>query len=92
MIHSFEHRGLEVFFTESSPRGINANHEARIRRMLDRLDAAVKATDMNLPGWRFHELKGNRAGTFSVTVSGNWRITFTFEGGHAYRVNLEDYH
>jgi proteic killer suppression protein len=47
---------------------------------------------MNLPGYRFHALKGDRAGTYAVAVSGNWRITFSFEGGDAYRVNLEDYH
>jgi len=48
--------------------------------------------DMNLPGYRLHRLKGNRADTWSVTVSGNWRVTFTFEGENAFDVDLEDYH
>jgi proteic killer suppression protein len=92
VIRSFAHRGLELFFTTSSTKGINANHEAKIRRLLDRLDAAAQAQDMNLPGYRFHALTGNRKGTYSVTVSGNWRITFAFEEGDALHVNLEDYH
>jgi len=48
--------------------------------------------DMNLPGYRFHRLKGERRQTYSVTVSGNWRLTFRFEGADALDVNLEDYH
>jgi len=47
---------------------------------------------MNLPGYRLHRLKGKRAGTWSVTVSGNWRVTFSFEGEDAFDVDLEDYH
>ena len=64
----------------------------RILRLLDRLDAAMKPEDMNLPGYRFHQLKGDRKRAFSVSVSGNWRITFRFEDGDAVDVNLEDYH
>ena len=60
--------------------------------LLDRLDAAMKPEDMNLPGYRFHRLKGDRKRAFSVSVSGNWRITFRFEDGDAVDVNLEDYH
>lgn len=47
---------------------------------------------MNLPGWGFHELKGNRKGTYAVSVSGNLRLTFRFDGSHAVDVDLEDYH
>jgi len=47
---------------------------------------------MNLPGWKLHQLKGGRKGTWAVNVSGNWRITYRFEGGDAYDVELEDYH
>jgi toxin HigB-1 len=60
--------------------------------MLDRLDAAKTPNDMNLPGYRFHPLKGARKGTYAVTVSGNWRMTFKFDGEYAFDVNLEDYH
>lgn len=56
------------------------------------LDSSADVSDMNLPGYGFHKLVGNRNDTFSVKVPGNWRITFRFEGSHAYDVNLEDYH
>lgn len=67
-------------------------HGSRIERMLDRLDAAHEAKDMDLPGFKFHTLKGDRKGEFAVSVSGNWRITFEFDGQDAVNVNLEDYH
>jgi len=92
MIRSFKHRGLERFFKRSDYRGIPARFAPRLERMLDRLDAATKPTDMNLPGYRFHPLKGDRKGYYAVSVSGNWRLTFRFEGEHATDVNLEDYH
>lgn len=92
MIRGFRHKGLERFFTKSDRSGIDSRQAARIQRLLDRLDAAVKPDDMNLPGYRFHGLKGDRAGFYAVSVSGNWRITFRFAGGDAVDVNLEDYH
>ena len=76
----------------SDYRGISAQHAARIERMLDRLDAAAKPEDMDLPGYRFHPLKGDRKGVYAVSVSGNWRLTFRFEGEDATDVDLEDYH
>ena len=92
MIDSFRHKGLERYFTASDRRSIDANQAARIRRILDRLDAAVKPEDMNLPGYDFHRLRGERKGTYAVSVSGNWRITFRFKDRDAVDVNLEDYH
>ncbi|VAX04946.1 HigB toxin protein [hydrothermal vent metagenome] len=92
MIKTFAHKGLERFFLTGSKRGITAQHAARIGRLLDRLEASVEVADMNLPGYRFHELTGKRKGTYSVTVSGNWRITFAFRQGSADNVTLEDYH
>lgn len=92
MIRGFRHKGLERFFTQSDRSGINAKQAARIQRLLDRLDAAAKPDDMNLPGYRFHPLKGDRAGFYAVSVSGNLRITFRFSDGDAVDVNLEDYH
>ncbi len=65
---------------------------SKVSRLLDRLNVAVKPEDMDLPGYRFHALKGNRNGHFSVTVTANWRLTFRFEGEDAFDVNLEDYH
>jgi len=60
--------------------------------MLDRLDASKKAEDMDLTGYKFHALKGDRKGEFAVSVTGNWRITYHFIGEDAVNVNLEDYH
>lgn len=92
MIVSFKHKGLELFFTKGSYKGVPAQHGARIERILDRLDAAREAKDMDLPGYKFHALKGDRRGEFAVSVPGNWRITFAFDGKDAVSVNLEDYH
>lgn len=92
MIRSFKHKGLAKFFKSGSPAGIQAAHEKRLRLILGRLNAAANAKDMDLPGLRLHELSGNRAGIWSVTVSGNWRVTFRFEDGDAEIVNYEDYH
>ncbi len=92
MIRTFRHKGLEAFFTKDDPRKILADRVDRITRLLDRLEGAKVPQDMNLPGWGFHELKGRRKGEYAVSVSGNWRITFRFEGVDAFDVNLEDYH
>jgi len=92
MIRRFRHKGLERFFARSDLRGVPAQNAGRIERMLDRLDSATRPEDMNMPGWRWHALKGNRAGTYAVAVSGNWRLTYRFEGGDALDVDLEDYH
>ncbi len=92
MIRSFQHRGLERFFTRGDQRGIPTALARRIERLLDRLDASVKPDDMNLPGFRFHALRGDRRGTFAVSVSGNWRITFRWRGEDAVDVDFEDYH
>lgn len=92
MISRFRHKGLERLFKASDYRAIPAQHAPRIERMLDRLDGALRAQDMNLPGYGFHPLKGERRGTYAVSVSGNWRMTFCFEGEHAVDVDLEDYH
>ena len=92
MILSITHRGLELFFSKGSYKAIPAQYAARLERILDRLDAAVEPEDMDLPGYRFHELKGRRKKTFSVLVSGNWRVTFKFSDENAVNVDLEDYH
>jgi proteic killer suppression protein len=92
MIITFNHKGLEGFFVKGSYKAIPAQYAARIERVLDRLDAIVVPEDMNLPGYKFHELKGKRKGVYSVSVSGNWRITFRFDGDNAIEVDLEDYH
>ena len=92
MVRNFRHKGLHRFFTKSDYRGIPAQHAARIERLLDRLEASAKPEDMDLPGYRFHPLKGDRKGVYAVSVSGNLRLTFRFDGQHATDVDLEDYH
>ena len=92
MIRNFRHKGLDRFFRKSGRRGVDAKQSDRIKRILDRLDAVATAEDMALAGFGFHPLKGDRKGTYSVSVSGNWRITFGFADGDATDVNLEDYH
>lgn len=92
MIKSFAHKGLEVFFFTGSTKGIQVKHSPRLSMILDLLNHAVVAADMDFPGSRLHMLKGNLAGVWSVTVSGNWRISFRFEDGNAYIVDYQDYH
>jgi proteic killer suppression protein len=89
MIRSFEHKGLKAFFETGSKAGIRPDHVAKLRRQLSQLDEAISAQDMNLPGWKLHPLHGELEGHFSVTVNGNWRMTFRFEGTDAV---LVDYH
>jgi proteic killer suppression protein len=92
MIKSFRHRGLGRFFLKGVTSGIQAAQEDRIRLILARLHASKSPHDMNLPGLVLHQLKGDRKGTWAVRVTGNWRITFGFEGQDAVNVDLEDYH
>lgn len=92
MIKRFRHKGLERYFTQSERKGIDAKQADRIRRILDRLDAALRPEDMDLPGFRLHGLTGQMKGFYAVSVSGNWRITFRFSHSDAIDVNLEDYH
>lgn len=92
MITSFKHKGLERFFTSGSKAGIQPQHAERLRLILGRLNVSVSPKDMHLPGLELHELRGDRRGTWSVKVSGNWRVTFTFVGKNAENVDYEDYH
>lgn len=92
MILSFRHKGLQKFFEQGAQKGIQATHAKRLRLQLAALDAATTVDDMDLPGYRLHELKGDRKGVWSISVSGNWRVTFRFFDGNAEIVDYEDYH
>lgn len=92
MILSFRHKGLERLFRTGSTAGIQARHARRLRLILAQLEQAAAIADMNLPRLALHPLKGERKGTWAVTVQANWRITFRFENGNAEVVNYEDYH
>ena len=92
MIVDFKHKGLERFFRTGANKGIPAASAARIDRMLDLLDQIVIAPEADIPGYGFHRLTGDRKGTYSIKVTGNWRITFQFDGENVTDVDLEDYH
>ena len=91
VIGSFRHRGLRQLFLTGKIARVDRRLQARCLSRLDALDAAIRPEDMNVPGFRFHALRG-RPRRFSVRVSGNWRITFEWEDVYAVRVDLEDYH
>jgi proteic killer suppression protein len=88
----FRHKGIERFFFRGTTAGIQVKHAERLRLILGRLNVAVEPKDMALPGLDLHALKGNRRGTWAVSVSGNWRITFRFLASDVTDVDYEDYH
>ena len=92
MIRQFLHHGLQRFFETGSKAGIQPHHAARLLRQLTRLDDARNADDMNVPGWGLHSLQGKPFGRFAITVNGNWRVTFKFNGEDAVLVDYLDYH
>ena len=92
-IRTIKHRGLRRFIESDDPRELRPDLVNRTRNILA---ALVSASGMEgvqgPPGWRIHQLAGDRAGTWSLSVSGNWRITFAIEGGEITNLDLEDYH
>ena len=91
-ITGFSHKGLERFFCRGTTAGIQAKHAKRLRLILASLSIAEQPGEMGLLGYNLHPLKGDRRGTWAVQVSGNWRVTFRFDGPDATDVNYEDYH
>ena len=92
MIKNFRHKGVEQFFRTGSKAKIQPQHAERLRKQLFALDNAKSPRDMNAPGWRLHPLRGDLENHWSVDVSGDWRLTFTFEGGDAVLVDYQDCH
>ena len=92
MIRTFKDAALKRYWSTGKAKGLPAQDVPKIKRILSALNSATKPADMNLPRYRFHQLKGNRRNTYAVTVRANWRITFEWENGAAVRVDLEDYH
>ena len=93
MIRTIRHKGLKRLFEENDPRGVPSSSAGKIRRMLAQLHVSEEPGDMDgMPGWRLHPLKGDRAGQWSITVTGNLRVVFRFEGKDAFDVDLVDYH
>jgi proteic killer suppression protein len=91
-ISGFRHKGLKRFFATGAKSGIQAKHAERLRLILGLLNVATTAQDMDLPGLDLHKLHGARKGAWAVTVSGNWRVTFTCTERDMNRVDYEDYH
>ncbi len=92
IIQSFKNKALERLLREGNAKGIPTELEKRTRARLEVIDTAIIIDDIRIPGYDLHELKGDRQGTWSIKVSGNWRITFTFQDNNAYDIDLEDYH
>jgi toxin HigB-1 len=92
MIRSFRHRGLKLLHERGDASRIHAAYRSRVVRILGYLNMARMPRDMDFPGLRLHPLTGNLNGFWSVSVSGNWRIIFRFEGSHVTDVDLVDYH
>jgi len=91
-IRSHRHKGIKLFPESGSKAGIDPAHAARLRRLLTALDVAMRPSDIDAPGYNLHPLKGDLAGHWSVRVSGNWRLTFSFEGEDVVLVDYQDYH
>lgn len=92
MILNIKHKGLKRLYEQDDPRRINPEHVEKLRNILVRLDVAQDPDDMDLAGFHLHQLTGDRAGTWAVTVRANWRVTFRFEDEDVANINYEDYH
>jgi len=92
MIKSFRSKALAELWAKGQAKGIDARMHRRILVRLDQLDAAARPEEMNVPGFKFHALRGPGPVRYSIWVNGPWRITFDFEGGDAVRIYLEQYH
>lgn len=93
MIRTFRHKGLQVSFETGSKAGIQPAHAKRLARQLHALDRAAGPEEMDVPGWRLRPLTGLEfKGYWAVWVNGNWRVTFLFQGRHAFCVDYLDYH
>ena len=92
MIRSFSHRGLKALYDGRTGRRVAPAHVDRLRDTLAALDRSRVPADMRLPGFRLHPLKADGKNHWAVSVSGNWRVTFRFEDGHAVDIDCVDYH
>ena len=81
MIRTFRHRGLKRLYERGDPSRVSADQSERIVLALADLDEASKPSDIDLPGYRLHPLRGDLKGRWSISISRNWRIIFRFEDG-----------
>jgi toxin HigB-1 len=92
VIRSFRHAGLEKLFRDGSKAGVNPAHAEKLRDQMATLNRATSPHGMNVPGWNLHPLRKELTGHWAVKVSGNWRLTFRFQGTDAILVDYQDYH
>lgn len=92
MIKSWCHKGLRNFYLTGCTAGINVEHKLKIKDILQRLDSAARAEQLNVPGFSWHKLKGKEKNYYAVTVRSNWRVVFQFEGENATLIDYIDYH
>jgi toxin HigB-1 len=92
MIRSFRSKALRRLAEQGDASKLSVPNVRRVEAILARLEGALAPEDLNLPGYRFHGLKGKDKGRYAVDASGNWRITFAWDGRNAVDIDLEDYH
>lgn len=86
------HKGLKRLYEDDDARGVLAEHVSKLRNILARLDAALTISDLDLPGFQLHSLKGDLEGYWAITVRANWRVIFRFRDGDVFDVDYVDYH
>jgi toxin HigB-1 len=91
MIRSFRHKGLAELFERGRSHKIRQDLQSRTLRRLEALDQAESLADLNIPGFNFHGLQGLHE-RYTIHVNGPWSITFEWEEGDAFKVDLEQYH
>jgi toxin HigB-1 len=92
MIRSFRSKALRQLARTGDASKLSVQSELRLRLILNALNDATRPEQMNIPGLRFHALRGQRKGRYAVWANGNWRITFGWAKEDAIDVDLEDYH
>jgi len=92
VIKSFRHKGLKRLYETGSAAGVQTAHANRLRMQLVALDTAQGISDMDIPGFKLHSLKGKFKGRWAISVTGNWRGTLEFREGNAFVLDYEDYH
>lgn len=92
MIRSFSDGALKRLWEDGGTKGIDPKSLPKIKRLLAALNTICAPDEMDVPGYHFHALKGDRQGQYAVTVRANWRMIFEWDGEHVIRVRTEDYH
>ncbi len=93
IIGKIRHKGLRLLYEDDDARGVPASSAAKIKRILAALEYADDLEQIKtIPAWKLHQLKGSRSGDYSLSVTANWRITFSVQGSFITDLNFEDYH